>query len=75
MEKQHIIDQKVGDVIGTTAKCEVAEIDSNDKKIVSFSFSIKKFFGRENIQINTRSFFPFPETAHEAQNFCGAVST
>ena len=59
MDKQHIIDQKVGDIIGITTKCEVAEIDSNDKQIVSFLFSIKKFFGRENIQFKTRSFFSF----------------
>ena len=30
-------------------------------------FSVEKIFRKENFQFSSRGFFPFPETAHDAQ--------
>ena len=35
-------------------------------------FSVEKNFRKENIQFSSRSFFPFPETAHDAPTYARA---
>ena len=35
-------------------------------------FSVENFFRKENIQFSSRSFLPFPETAHDAQTYARA---
>ena len=36
----------------------------------SLLFSVEKIFREEKIQFSSRIFFPFPETAHDAQTSC-----
>ena len=36
--------------------------------IFSLLYSVKNILWKENIKFSSKSFFPFPETAHDSQN-------
>ena len=43
------------------------KITSQNSKYEKLLISVKKIFPKENIKFSSRRFFPFPETAHDAQ--------